>query len=284
MGEIEALPPVDPAAEAAMQQSLGDLSECVMSLYGIRQLLHSHDVGTSQLLPSIEATAAEARHKCAAVAELFRLLRVHAPTPQLREALVPLAAIAATTTDALAASFIQHKAGRLGARDRLALERDAERHGSTLQALRSLAEVAHAAIDPRFAYMTLSELTRGAWHTRPTFVTREIDLFIARADQIAIEVEPQILWALVVRQIARVVEAGVDRPLAYLTADPECGHVLRIGDDGVSVHDTIERVTLQLPHALDEGDALLDAAAQIAHLEVCPSSNQHVCAIAFAAA
>lgn len=269
-----------------MQQSLGVLSESVMSLYGIRQLLRSHDVGTSQLLPSIEATAVEARDKCAAMAELFRLLQAHAPTERLRDAVVPLASLAAKTTDALAEAFIRHKPGKLGARDRLALERDAEHYGATLQALRSLAEVAHAAIDPRFATMTLSELTRGAWHTRPTFVSREIDLFIARADQIAIEVEPRILWALVMRQIERVLDAGVERPMAYISprSARRRGYTLHIGDDGASVHDTIERVTLQLPPSLDVADAVLDAAAAIAHIEVCPTSNQQLQIIALAAA
>ncbi|HHH29980.1 MAG TPA: hypothetical protein ENK57_16770, partial [Polyangiaceae bacterium] len=142
-----------------------------MSLYGIDRMLGSRDLGPAQILRTITAFQAD-DHRCGEVDAALEGLRRDAPDEQFRGAVHALQAAIHDAQARMASAF--DGVDKLGARERLELERRVKPVGGELQALRDLLEVVRGALHPRPARMTLAELLRGRWRTRPAFVADTI--------------------------------------------------------------------------------------------------------------
>lgn len=249
-----------------------------MSLYGIHRMLSSRDLGPAQILPTISAFASD-EHRCHVVDVALDALRREAPSDDLRSALDALRAALREAEGRMATAF--STVAKLGARERLELERRVEPVGGELQALRDLLEVVQGALHPRPARMTLSELLRGRWRTRPAFVAQTIELHVAAAhDQF--EADPRVLWGLVERSLAQVAEAGVDPPFAALLGSPS-GRVLELGDVSELPTSTIERAVVELGPAAAVADQVLSAVASHIGADACRSSRPSLRKISVAA-
>jgi hypothetical protein len=148
---------------------------------------------------------------------------------------------------------------RLGAADRLELERETSRLGGELQAVRSLLEVVLEALVPRPALVSLRDLFNGAVQMRPTFVEREIEVCVV-GPETPIEGCPRVLQAMIERAVRRVTGAGVEKPLVLLRHDN--GTALLVGDVANGGTRTVERHRVELAPVLEVHDAVLDAVAQ----------------------
>ena len=247
-----------------------------MSIYGILRLLQTRDVGPAQVLPAIDAFGEEVAAKCGAIDNMFTVLREKCANGLgndglsahgLAEAIGITERLLRNTTAQVVETF-SAKRKRLGAKERLELERQAERLGGDLQCAWMLLDVLHAACEPRRTPLTLGELCREPWRTRPTFISKRVEVHLIGADKIQIEADPRIMSALILEQIARVVSAGVEKPFATMTAEGDAvllsvGLIDDVGDS------TIERVPVTLAPATPELAAVLAAVADHADIRVC---------------
>jgi hypothetical protein len=251
----------------ATELTIGMMGECVMSIYGISRLLNTRDLGAAKILPTVEAFGSEVKANCAALPALFQGL--HDEAPQSLKGAVDLLRVAAEQTTGEIVSVFDQKR-KLNARERLALERDAERLGGQLQGVRDLLDVLHGALHPRKTLLTLGELLRDQWRTKPTFVKRRVELNVVGGDNHAFEVDPRVLWALVERTIDMVSAAGVEDPFA--TVNIEDGRfVMSFGAVHEIGNDTMERVMIELGPSLPAAGQLLEAVAVAAGVQ----TSQH---------
>lgn len=249
-----------------------------MSLYGIHRMLSSRDLGPSHILPTIAAFGSE-EHRCDEVDAALDMLRRDAPDEPFRSAVDALRAALHDAEGRMANAF--STVAKLGARERLELERRVKPVGGEIQALRDLIEVVQGALHPRPARMTLSELLRGRWRTRPAFVAQTIELHVAAAhDQF--EADPRVLWGLVERSLAQVAEAGVDPPFAALLTTPD-GRVLELGDVSELPSSTIERAVVELGPVAAVADEVLTAVARHIGADACKSPRPSLRKISVAA-
>src|SRR5262245_46478663 len=133
------------------------MNECVMAIYGITRLLKSRDLGPAQLVPAIESFREEIERHCVSIEPLFAGLRAAAAE---RGALSDAVAALEPAARRVAESIMKAFSGtlKLGARQRLKMEREAERLGAELEAVRGLADALHAALLARPVYVTVADL------------------------------------------------------------------------------------------------------------------------------
>ena len=249
-----------------------------MSLYGIHRMLGSRDLGPAQILPTITAFGTD-EYGCHEVDAALDVLRREAPDDGFRSAIDALRGALHEAEGRMSTAF--STVAKLGARERLELERRVEPVGGELQALRDLIEVVQGALHPRPARMTLSELLRGRWRTRPAFVAQTIELHVAAAhDQF--EADPRVLWGLVERSLAQVADAGVDPPFAALLRSPS-GRVLELGDVSELPSSTIERATVELGPIAAVAEQVLTAVARHIGADACTSTRPSLRKISLAA-
>jgi hypothetical protein len=173
------------------------MSELVMALYGVARVLKSRDLGPAQLMPAIASFRDEVQVQVqgSSVEPMFAGLRdaarelgalsgsVETIEGAAREMLADMNAV-------LAGSL------KLGARQRLAMEREAERIGAELDALRSLADVVYSGLLARPVYVTLDDLLRGRWHMPPTFVRQRVSVLLGEGASNGLVAEPRVARGL----------------------------------------------------------------------------------------
>jgi hypothetical protein len=250
------------------------MSECVMSIYGIARLLQSRDLGPAQILPSIESFGSLVEENCRAMPPIFAALRHDAPS-SLRPAIDQLEAATHAIGDEIVRTF--EPPGKLGARERLHLERAAVRVGGQLQSACGLLDAVTGAIRPRPALLTLGELLRGRWQARPTFVERRVELNMVAADSHGFEGDPRVMLAFVERAVRVVVEAGETEPFAVMRPGEHGKLVMSVGAVEDIGRSTMERITLDLGPTLEVSDTLFDAIAAVANISTCSRHASLVC-------
>jgi hypothetical protein len=242
-----------------VREAIGALGECVMSVYSIHRMLQSRDLGPTQLLPPVREFAVESQ-KCADVGPAFAAL-IEASAAQsagLEDVLAELCDRSLRLADELGG--VLAAAGKLGARERLALERELLPLGHELQGLRDLLQVVNGALHPRPARLTVSELLHVRWRGRPAFVAQRVELHLAAASG-QFEADPRVMWGLVERSLGELVEAGLKSPFASLSS-ADGRPMLQLGEHAGISTETIERVTVDLTPNHPSGAAVLAAVAR----------------------
>jgi hypothetical protein len=171
------------------------MNESVMAIYGITRLLKSRDLGPAQLVPAIESFREEATRNSLSVVPMFAGLRAAAiEAGALLDAVEALEPAAHQVAD----SIVQVFGGplKLGARQRLSMERAAVRLGTDLEAVRNLADVLHAALGARPVYVTPADLLHGRWYSSPNFVARKIRVSLGQCASEGFMAEPRVVRAL----------------------------------------------------------------------------------------
>ena len=244
-----------------MGEAQGLMAECVMSLYGINRLLRSRKLGPSQLLPSVASVHAEARLKLEqSLAVYDDLANIAArQAPDLTSAISLLASVAAPLGERMDELFGGIR--KLGAAERLTLERGVEQLGGDVQALRNMVELMRAALQPHAATFTLSEILAGKWRPRHAFVARRVDLNISRLHEEPFVADPRVLSILVEDAVGKVVSAGVERPFATTERRASC-FGLALGDVDVPHDTTVDRFVLELRPVLEIEEEVIGAAAR----------------------
>ena len=242
-----------------------------MSLYGFVRMLESRDLGPTQLLPPLQAFAGEVRE----IREVVPALAALAAAPEIPDAVRPaleLLVQASRTITSRTLELFGDAPAKLGARERLRLEREAASVGTELQGLRDAVQVVDSALHLRPARLTLSELLNGRWRTRPSFVERRVELLVACAHA-QFEGDPRVLWGLVECSLGAVVAAGVKHPFASLAERPG-GRVVEIGEVHSGGSDSIERVVVELGRPLPITGAVLAVIAHATGADIaCESSS-----------
>jgi hypothetical protein len=278
------------------------MNECVQSLYGIERLLEKRELGPAQILPALNAFATDVEQSCRIVRALF--VELHelsqmaatvdagdsdvgltrrgaevagdARRPRhelLSEAFELIAPVASRVGDELNALFRRRR--RLGAAERLDLERATCRLGGELQAVRSAIEVVLEALAPRPALVSLRDLVGGSVHSRLTFVAKRFEVCVACADA-PIDGCPRVLYALLERAIRHVYDAGVEQPLVLAQRHASGTTTLLVGDVPLGASRTVERHRFELGPALEVDDAVLDAVAEALGLSAGPDGERRM--------
>jgi hypothetical protein len=177
--------------------ALGAAGESVMSLYAIVRLLKSRDLGPAQLGPALEANRAQALRLEPVLRQLFELLReATAESPELGSALDLLEPHAMSLGVAFGEAFAQPASTRLGARERLELERRAERLGAELEGVRALLALVAAAVASRPGELDVDSVIEGRSNLEPAFVARTAAVRVRLAGDCGFLGDPHVLWPL----------------------------------------------------------------------------------------
>jgi hypothetical protein len=247
------------------------MGECVMSLYGIARLLRSRELGPSQLRPTLDAFGVSAKEHCVAMGPLFvELDQAAAGTPRLRRAVAELQRTAAGVASTVLSSF--ETTPKLGARQRLELERSADALGAELEAVRRLATALYAALAPRAVVMTLGDLLEARWQVAPTFVSHSITLNLAKAPQARFQGEPLVLRLLVEHALANVSGDGMPVPSAC-AREAHAGSRIIVGDPPEGF-EAGEQVQLPLGLALQAEPAIVNELAKHLGVELIRGDGQ----------
>jgi hypothetical protein len=187
-------------------QALGEMDECIMALYGLGRLLQSRDLGPSQIVPMLDAFVSGIESRTDAIGRQVEAAG-QSLTPPLRDVGAQVAGEAWRVSEALVAGFSRAsssegtghtKAGKLGAKRRLQLERITPDLGAQLQAVRLLVEQLAVAAAPQPMRMRLGDVLRGNWRKRPAFGGAQYSLLIDASGP-DFEAEPRFLRAVVER-------------------------------------------------------------------------------------
>ncbi len=177
--------------------ALGAAGESVMALYAIARLLKSRDLGPAQLGPAIEANRTRALRIGPELRQLCELLRrAVSDSPDLDAALRLLEPHAVGLVASLGQAFGQPATARLGAKERLELERKAEQLGSELEGVRSLLGLVAAAVEARPVDLELSSVVDGRSGLEPTFVSRKAEVRVRLEGDRSCWGDPRVLWPL----------------------------------------------------------------------------------------
>lgn len=188
---------------------LGATKESVMALYGVARLLKSRDLGPAQLAPAIESSRAEALKLRPRLQRLFDLLREPvAESPHLEAALEVLEPYATDVAQEVAEAFSRRGLSRLGARERLLLERRAEDLGAELDGIRAQLELVCAALQFRPVDLLLANVVDGRSGQPPTFVSKEANLLVDLAGDRGFAGDPKVLWPLFEAALRQLSSAG----------------------------------------------------------------------------
>jgi hypothetical protein len=231
-----------------------------MSVYGLARLLGSRDVGPAQLAAPVEAFNASARQHHALLDRLFGELRDRAGhNDGLAGAVALVEREARRVCGEIDVAFDQPP--KLKARQRLELERAAQRLGGELEAVRWLAAVVAAAASPRAALVSPGEILGDRWRSGPNFVAEKIDVVVSAGLPAKLYGDPLVLRALLELYLRQLHAAGVSRPaLGMKLAGPTVA--LLVGECEVALSTTIEHVKLSLGVALAIDEVVLAAAAE----------------------
>jgi len=240
-----------------------------MSVYGLARLLGSRDVGPNQLVAPIESFSVSARQHHELLDALFGELgqRVDPGAP-LAEAIGLVEGEARRVCHEIGEAFDQPP--KLKARQRLELERAAQRLGAELEAVRWLAAVIAAALRPRAALVSPAELLGDRWRTGPTFVTQQIKLVVPAGLPAKLHGDPLVLRALLELYVRQVHAEGVQSPALGLTVDGSEVSLV-VGQPETSLTTTVQNMKLQLGVALPIEPRVLTVAAN--HLGIGVSSQ-----------
>ena len=177
--------------------ALGAAGESVMSLYAIAHLLQSRDLGPARLGPAIEANRIRALRLEPELRQLFELLHAAtADSPELGAALSLLEPHAMALAASLAQAFGQPASARLGAKERLELERRAAELGSELEGVRAMLALVFAAAENRPVDLELGSVMDGGSSLEPTFVARKAEVRVRLAADRSFTGDPRVLWPL----------------------------------------------------------------------------------------
>jgi len=236
-------------------QALGEMDECIMALYGLGRLLQSRDLGPSQIVPTLDAFALGIEPRTDAIGRQVEAAG-QSLTPPLREAGALVAEEAWRVAEALVAGFggesssdgAGHtKAGKLGAKRRLQLERITPELGAQLQALRLLVEQLAVAAEPQTMRMRLGDVLRGNWRKRPAFGGAQYSLLIDASGP-DFEAEPRFLRAVVeraVRVLSSPSTTDDGTPSLLLLAERRDGAIeVTVGSPDDAASKTVERAML----------------------------------------
>lgn len=233
-----------------------------MSLYGISRLLGNRELGPAQLLPTLQAFSSHAGNNGELLRAMFAELREAAP-PSLVEPIGQLEAASVQVTEDIVEMFARR--GKLRAKERLDLESHATRLGAELEAVRDLVSTLQAAMHPRSARLTLSELFDGKWRPPTTFPRRSVEVRTPVANALAFETNPPVLWALVEHSLHIVIDAGVHQPVATVRRDGD-SVLFSVGGAAGSMSEPTERRVLALGAAPAFVAPTLEAVANVAGL------------------
>ncbi|MEM9694751.1 MAG: hypothetical protein AAGA56_19540, partial [Myxococcota bacterium] len=164
----------------------GELSELVMSAYGLSRLLKSRQYGPAQLVPAASALASELDGRRERLAELFRSLESSGTNAHLVSSVEVARAAAERVFDQLDDAF--GSSLRFGARQRLRLEREVPELGRLLQGLRSLLFVLDAGYRPRLTPLRLRDfmaMTHAA-ERRPIFSDLSVQVLLHNRAEVAV--------------------------------------------------------------------------------------------------
>ena len=168
-----------------------------MSLYAIARLLKSRDLGPAQLGPAIEANRTRALRLGPELQQLFDLLRATtAESPELSVAVGVLEPFAMGLAVSLAQAFGQPATARLGAKERLELERKAEQLGGEIEGVRAMLALVFAAAEARPVDLELSSVVDGRSSLQPTFVSRKAEVRVRLEGDRSCWGDPRVLWPL----------------------------------------------------------------------------------------
>jgi hypothetical protein len=178
--------------------ALGAAGESVMSLYAIAHLLKSRDLGPARLGPAIEANRTRALRLEPELRQLFELLRATtADSPELGVALSLLEPHAMALAASLAQAFGQPASARLGAKERLELERRAAELGSELEGVRAMLALVFAAAESRPVDLELGSVMDGGSSLEPTFVSHKAEVRVRLDADRSFTGDPRVLWPLI---------------------------------------------------------------------------------------
>lgn len=257
------------------------MGECVMSIYGIARSLASRELGPAQLLPAVDDFRVRSAEAAVAVAPMLARLEGLAHPTCLAEPVHALVSEVRAVIADVEETFA--RAGKLGARARLELERNIERVGGQLQASHRVVGVMDATLAPRPIKLSLSDLLRGRWAPQPTFVTRRLELCVKLSAGQRFEADPKVVWAVVEHMLHEVppmlstVFAHVD----HVSGDPGVA-VLRVGDVPGLSRTSLMRSPIELGPRLAVERVLLPAI--MSHLGWVSSSEHDEMRVAIAAA
>jgi len=199
-----------------------------MSLYGLARLLKSRDLGPAQIGPAIEANQASALRLVPEMGEVFEQLRAATvDMPYLQEAIRLLEPSAMAIAEAVGATFGRPASARLGAKERLALERGAEHLGSELEAVRAMLGLVLAAAQAQPIDLLLANVMDGRSGHEPTFVARQAEVSVHVESDWGFVADPHVLWPLIEAAFRDVAARG-DKLLFHAGTDGNGGTRLRI--------------------------------------------------------
>jgi hypothetical protein len=252
-------PQVRPGADV-LEEAIGVLSECLQALYGIHRLLGARDVGPGQLLPMLTEFGGGVADHCARVglgcAELRRLVAHDSALLGVLDWVLPFAEQAGSRMSAAFAGPL-----KLGAAERLELERACADIGPRAEALRDTLVLVNALLRPRPVALTLRELACGRWAASSTFVERVVPLGLAWAPDQRLEVDPAVLWPLVTRAVSSVATEGQASlvSLDTLSGRP-CLAVARVATLAAADHEMELALGVSLAHEAEVLDVVATRA------------------------
>ena len=249
-----------------------------MSVYAIHRMLQSRDLGPKKLLGPVQQFAAETQSCASVVPAITALLDDARPHGALVEAIEPLRDAAVGLSERIGTSL--GAVSKLGARERLELERQLEPLGAEMQGLRNLLQILEGAIYPRPARLTLAELLAAPARGRPAFVHQTVEVH-STAGGVPFEADPRVMWGLVERSLLRLATSGIVAPFAAVSG--RGGRLVIELGDVPAMTATIERikVSLSAPHPM--ADAVLDAVAARHGASTGGSASQRLVTISVAA-
>ncbi len=199
--------------------ALGITGESVMALYGIARLSRSRDLGPAQLLPPLDAYRADAERLVEQVNALFELLRTSTNGSRLGNAVSVLEPHANGVASTIAAEFGGTKRSKLGARDRLRLEKQATECGAQLESVRVQLDLLCAALHPQPVELVFADIVDGRWNQKPTFPSRRVEVFWDLRQDEGFCSDPRILWALFEAAFRSLSTRGAETLLVRTRAD-----------------------------------------------------------------
>jgi hypothetical protein len=180
-----------------MGVALGSAGEAVMALYALTRLLRSRDLGPSHLTPALDAVHAGAAKLGTELADLFALLGDAAGGHErIADALRLIEPHAMALAERVGTSLGQAASPRLGAKQRLQIERAAEELGRELEGVRVLLGLCVAALHAQPVDLLLANVLDGSPAGMPTFVAQRVEVRIDPPDERAVHGDPRVLWPL----------------------------------------------------------------------------------------
>ncbi len=244
------------SAVAETREALGTLGECVMSIYGIARSLECRDLGPTQLLPAIDDFRDQAEREWEAARVLVASVTSRAAGGPLA---APVALLGSEVERVIAeVNALLSGVGKLGARERLELERHIHRVGGELQACHRLLGVLDATLSPHPIQLSLSDLVRGRWGPRPAFVARRVELCVKMSCGARVLVDPLVAWATLERFVHSLPEE-MTTLFAKMESVKNGPPVLQVGDIADLMRSSLMRCSVDVGPRLAVENEILDA-------------------------